>query len=183
MTPTDLSPATHFDKLPSHYDYNHQQTKPYPQSLLFETGSPHRSSVSLSPSQPSWYPELPSYRNGPFNSPQFEPSQERHAPANYLPQAYRELPEFFYTSSPPWATREAPPSDWLRSDDRVEEPASINFVTNDFQPQQSFQPNSRTHEVCTSTLIIHISYFNSLLTFYRFFTLHPPHHTRPSFLV
>src|SRR5882757_980833 len=55
MTPCDLSPATGFDKLNCHFDFN--QSMPPNQSLLFETSPSRLHPPSLSPTHKSFYAE------------------------------------------------------------------------------------------------------------------------------
>jgi hypothetical protein len=150
MTPTDLSPATHFDKFSAPYDFN-QSSQTNSQSLLFETASPNRGYAPLSPSHASWYPEQAPFRNNVITLPSFEPFNERPTPSPTIHQGFPHRMDSAYPLNS-WTPQHLPiSSDWLRSGERPTEEVSPGIIIADNALPHSFQTSQphplRAHEV------------------------------------
>lgn len=153
MTPTDLSPATGFDKLNCHFDFT--QSVPPNQSLLFET-SPSRLQVpSLSPTHKSFYAEHGGVRSyNAINLPYVDPFSNR-ASSVYLPQNLSRGTDYTRSVIPSWnGPHIVGGTDWLRAEDKVleEVPSMAGARTLSVPTFPAVQPAAHAHEVgvCTS---------------------------------
>ncbi len=171
LTPTDLSPAKHFDhKLPSTFDFNGALRSSDSNSLLFETGYrlqdgvPHGSqgfwsssqsqSQSLSPDS-GYFPGFEPFSDAPhaavsrghplFASQSQSQFERRRVESDVLPQS---LPPLTWGGQ-----RYRTTSEWLKADDVAER--GLQFTTESaFRSSQRSQPQaqrqgSQAHEVRT----------------------------------
>lgn len=166
MTPTDLSPATGFDKLNCHFDFN--QSMPPSQSLLFET-SPSRLHAPPLPSHKSFYAEHGgSVRNyNPINLHYVDPFSHR-APSAYLPQNLGRGADPVRSIVPPWnGPHMVGGIDWLRTEDKAPEeaPPAAGVRNLSVPPFPGMQPTAHTHEVSIRTLCQPLPIFDLLCDF------------------
>jgi pumilio RNA-binding family len=151
MTPSDLSPATGFDKL----NFDFTQSMPPSQSLLFETSPPRLHVPSHSPTQKSFYAEHGGVRSyNAINLPYVDPFSSLTA-STYMPQNPSRGTGLTRSIAPSWnGPHMASGVDWLRSDDMApEEPQSVAGARTLNVPSfHVVQPAAHSHEVggCTT---------------------------------
>ncbi|TFK90063.1 ARM repeat-containing protein [Polyporus arcularius HHB13444] len=177
LTPTDLSPAKHFDhKLPSTFDFNGGLRSSDSNSLLFETGYrfqdgvPHGSqgfwsssqSQSLSPDS-GYLPGFEPFSDAPhaavsrghplFASQSQSQFERRRVESDVLPQS---LPPLTWGGQ-----RYRTTSEWLKADDVAER--GLQFTTESaFRSSQASQPQaqrqgSQAHEPINFLSLLHPS--------------------------
>ncbi|KAF9654421.1 ARM repeat-containing protein [Thelephora ganbajun] len=158
MTPTDLSPATGFDKLNCHFDFN--QYMPPSQSLLFETSPSRLHGPSLSPTHKSFYAEhggVCSYNA--INLPYVEPFPNRTSSA-YLPQNSSRSADPTRSVIASWnGPHIVGGIDWLRAEDKVPEgaPSVAGTRTLTIPPFPTVQPAAHAHEPINFLSLLHPS--------------------------
>jgi len=157
MTPTDLSPATGFDKLHCHFDFN--QSMPPTQSLLFETSPSRLHAPSLTPIHKSFYADHGGVRNyNAINLPYVDPFSNR-TPSTYLPQNLSRGTDPTRSAISSWnGPHIAGGIDWLRPEDKVPEeaPSLAGARTLSVPPFPAVQPAAHAHEVRVHTLPQHL---------------------------
>ena len=149
MTPTDLSPATGFDKLNCHFDFT--QSMPHSQSLLFET-SPSRLHVpSLSPTHKSFYAEHGGPRGyNAINLPYAADPFSTRSSSAYLSQNLSRGAEPARSIIPLWnGPHTVDGLDWLRAEDKAPEeaPSVAGTRTLSVSSFPAVQPAVHAHEV------------------------------------
>ena len=183
MTPTDLSPATGFEKLGCHFDLT--QSTPISQSHLFET-SPSRLQIpSHSPTHRSFYAEHGNFRGyNAINLPYVDPFSNRSS-STYLPHGLSRGMDPTRSIGPSWnAPHTVGVIDWLRADDKVSEeaPTVIGARTLNVASFPAVQSAAHAHEVGIHSLCWHLAAIDlaydcpSRSTFFRCCTrpLRPP---------
>ena len=157
MTPTDLSPATGFDKLNCHFDFN--QSIPPTQSLLFETSPSRLHAPPISPSHKSFFSEHSSVRNyNTINLPYADPFSNRSS-STHFPQNLGRVADPTHSIITSWnGPHVVGGIDWLRAEDRGPEEASsiAGARTLSVPPFPAAQPAAHAHEVRIRTLRRHL---------------------------
>lgn len=148
MTPTDLSPATGFEKLNCHFDL--AQSTHISQSHLFET-SPSRLHIPPhSPTHKSFYAEHGNFRSyNAINLPYVDPFSNRSS-STYLPHNLSRGMDPTRSIGPSWnAPQVVGGIDWLRAEDKgpEEAPAMIGARTLNVASFPAVQPIAHAHEV------------------------------------
>ena len=159
MTPTDLSPATGFDKL----NFDFTQSMPPSQSLLFETSPPRLHVPSHSPTQKSFYAEHGGVRSyNAINLPYVDPFSTLTSSA-YLPQNLSRGTDLTRSIAPSWnGPHIVGGTDWLRADDKVPEeaPSVVGARTLNVPSFHVVQPAAHAHEVGVCTSRQHLPVFD-----------------------
>ena len=157
MTPADLSPATGFDKLNCHFEFN--QSMPPTQSLLFETSPSHLHPPSLSPTHRSFYTEHGSVRNyNAINLPYVDSFSNRN-PSTYLHQNLNRGTDPTRAIISSWnGPHIVGDVDWARAEDKVPEeaPSVAGARALSVVPFPPVQPAAHAHEVRASALHRHL---------------------------
>ena len=158
MTPSDLSPATGFDKL----NFDFTQSMPPSQSLLFET-SPSRFHPSAhSPAQKSFYAEHSGVRGySAINLPYVDPFSSLTS-SMYLHQNLSRGTDLARSTTSSWnGPHIANGGDWLRVDDKTPEetPLVAGARALNVPSFHVVQPVAHTHEVGVCTLRWHLPVF------------------------
>jgi len=163
MTPTDLSPATGFDKLNCHFDFN--QSVPPSQSLLFETSPSRLHAPSLPPAHKSYYAEHGSVRGyNAINLPYVDPFSNRTS-STYLPQNLTRGADPTRSVIPSWnGPHIVGGIDWLRAEDKVPEeaPSVAGARTLSVPSFSTVQPAAHAHEVRVCALCRRLPVFDPL---------------------
>ena len=161
MTPTDLSPATGFDKL----NFDFTQSMPPSQSLLFETSPPRFHAPSHSPTQKSFYAEHGVRSYNTINLPYADPFPSLTS-STYLPQNLSRGADLTRSIAPSWnGPHIVGGIDWLRADDKVsdEAPSVAGARTLNVPSFHVVQPAAHAHEVGVRTSRRHLPVFLSYL--------------------
>ena len=159
MTPTDLSPATGFDKLNCHFDFN--QSMPPNQSLLFETSPSRLHPPSLSPTHKSFYAEHGGVRGyNTINLPYVDPFANRTT-STYLHQNLSRGADHTRSIIPSWnGPHIVGGTGWLRAEDKIQEdsPSTAGARTLSVPPFPIVQPAAHAHEVRVYTFRRHFPF-------------------------
>ena len=151
MTPTDLSPATGFDKL----NFDFTQSMPPSQSLLFETSPPRLHPPGYSPTQKSFYAEHGGVRGyNAINLPYVDPFSSLTS-STYLHQNLSRGTDLARSTASSWnGPHAAGGVDWLRVDDKAPEevPSVAGARALNVPSFHVVQPAAHTHEVGVCTL-------------------------------